>query len=229
MTRSPLRSKVLTVTALTTMGAASLSMATTSPPANADGPPASNVAVAWQRTAIRTIFTETVPTPAAPVGALYLSFTSLAVHDAARQGHQYGRASASAAVATAAHDVLWEYSPASRANLDADLATSLDQVRDGAAEDRGVAIGAAAADAIISSRLGDGRGDASIIYSRTPGPGVWQPPAGGGMAIPWLGFVKPVIDVATVALDGPDPIGSPAYAADYNEVRRVGAVDSTPA
>jgi hypothetical protein len=228
MTRPHLRSKTVALGALTLV-AAPLAVASTPTSAAADGPPASTIAVAWQRTAIRTIFTETVPTPAPPVGALYLSFTSLAVHDAAREGHQYGRATASAAVATAAHDVLWEYFPASRANLDADLATSLDQVRDGAAEDRGVAIGAAAADEMIASRVGDGRGNASIVYSQAPGPGVWQPPAGGGMAIPWLGFVKPVIDVPTVVLDGPDRIGSAAYAADYNEVKRVGAADAAPA
>ena len=46
------------------------------------------------------------------------------------------------------------------------------------------------------------------------------------MALPWLGFVKPVVDVPPVALDGPDPLTSAAYAKDYDEVRRVGAVDS---
>ena len=46
------------------------------------------------------------------------------------------------------------------------------------------------------------------------------------MAFPWIGFVDPVVDVAPVALDGPDPLTSAAYATDYNEVRRVGAVDS---
>lgn len=46
------------------------------------------------------------------------------------------------------------------------------------------------------------------------------------MALPWLGFVTPVIDVDPVALDGPDPLGSAAYAGDYAEVRTLGAVDS---
>jgi len=43
------------------------------------------------------------------------------------------------------------------------------------------------------------------------------------------GGTRQPCDVATrraVALDGPDPLTSAAYATDYNEVRRVGAVDS---
>ena len=42
------------------------------------------------------------------------------------------------------------------------------------------------------------------------------------MAFPWLGFVDPVVDVAPVALDGPDPVSSTAYATDYEEARLLG-------
>ena len=87
--------------------------------AHGEGSLASAVAVEWQQTAIRTIFAETVPTPAPPVGAMYLSFTSLAVHEAARQAQRMGSHAATAAVAAAALDVLNEYFPASRAQLDA--------------------------------------------------------------------------------------------------------------
>ena len=81
----------------------------------------------WQRIAVRTIWTETCPLPAPPVGSMYLTFTSLAVHDAASEAQRRGRVAATAAVATAAHDVLWEYFPASRTNLDADLAATMAQ------------------------------------------------------------------------------------------------------
>jgi len=47
------------------------------------------------------------------------------------------------------------------------------------------------------------------------------------MALPWLGFVDPVVDVEPIALDGPDAITSRAYARDYEEVRRLGSGDST--
>lgn len=188
---------------------------------------AAEAAVEWQRIAVRTIWTETVPSPAPPVGSMYLAFTSLAVHDAAQEAHRRGRVAATAAVATAAHDVLHEYFPGSRAALDAELAAMMARVPDGAKADAGAAIGAAAADAMIASRVGDGRFDASIVYQKAAGPGVWQPAPGGVMALAWLGFLKPVVDVEPVALDGPDPLGSAAYARDYQEVAALGSTTST--
>ena len=179
----------------------------------------------WQRTAARTIYNER-NTPV-PVGTLYLAFTSLAVHDAAGQAQRYGTHAAAAAVAQAAHDVLVEYFPLSADALDADLDASLDMVPDGKKEDAGRDIGAAAADAMIESREDDGRGDMSIVYDKDPGLGIWQPAPGGAMALAWLGFVDPVVDVQPVTLDGPDWIDTPAYAVDYEEVRLYGSLDST--
>lgn len=189
------------------------------------------VVVDWNRIAIRTVYTEgATPVPAGP---LYLGFSSLAVHDAVttatdhRGGH--GRVSVVAAAAVAAHDVLVEYFPASAEALGADLTRWLDGVKDGPAEDRGVAIGAAAADRMIASRVGDGRGT-SHPFTQTPAPGVWRPTTPGtSMAVPWLGFVEPlVLDSATqVRPDGPDSITSAEYAADLEEVRVLGSVTST--
>ena len=187
---------------------------------------AAEAAVLWQRIAVRTIWTETTPLPAPPVGSMYLAFTSLAVHDAASAAQRRGRVAATAAVATAAHDVLWEYFPASRVNLDADLAATMARVPDGAKADAGTAIGAAAADAMIASRVGDGRFDASRVYQKAPGAGVWQPPA-TGMALAWLGFLRPVVDVAPVVLDGPDDLTDADYTADFREVASVGSTTST--
>ena len=129
-------------------------------------------------------------------------------------------------MATAAHDVLYEYFPASRARLDADLAASLARVPDGRKEAEGVRIGEAAAGRMIASRVGDGRGDPTVVYDKDPGLGVWQPATGGVMAIAWLAFLDPVVDVPPVVLDGPDPLGSTAYAEDYEEVRMIGSDDS---
>ena len=188
-------------------------------------PLASSIAVDWQRTAARTIYVER-GTPV-PVAALYMSFTSLAVHDAATEAQRHGTHAAAAAVAVAAHDVLLEYFPLSAAGLDADLVTSLAMVPDGKKEEAGVAIGAAAADEMIASRVGDGRGDTSVVYTKSAGLGIWPAaPVPGGMAFAWLGFVDPVVDVKPVTLDGPDPITSTAYAKDYEEVRLLGSVDS---
>ena len=185
---------------------------------------AAEAVVAWQRVANRTIYAETGLAP--PLGALYLSFTSSAVYDAALEGHKHGRVAATTAVARAAHDVLYAYFPGSRPALDADLAQMTASLPDGPKADLGDTIGAAAANAMIDSRVGDGRGDASIVYSKAPAPGVWQPSA-SGMALPWLGYVRPVIDVTPVVLDGPDSLTSPAYTAEWDEVRRLGSAGST--
>ena len=198
----------------------------TAPAASAEGPLASSIAVDWQRTAARVIYVERGTAP--PLGALYLSFVSLAVHDAAGEAQKQGTHAAAAAVATAAHDVLREYFPLSGATLDADLAASLAMVPDGKKQDAGVAIGAAAADEMIASRVGDGRNDASIVYTKTAAIGVWPAlPMPGGMALPWLGFVDPVVDVEPVSLDGPDPVSSAAYAKDYEEARTLGSIAGT--
>ncbi|HEU5000851.1 MAG TPA: hypothetical protein VFT68_18080, partial [Lapillicoccus sp.] len=138
----------------------------------ADGPMASSIAVAWQRTAIRTIYTENLLAP--PAGGLYLAFTSLAVHDAAVEAQRQGTHAAAAAVATAAHDVLRHYFPTSGTALDRDLAASLAKVPNGKKETAGARIGAAAAVAMIASRVGDGRNDASIVYAKPPALGIWQ-------------------------------------------------------
>jgi hypothetical protein len=47
------------------------------------------------------------------------------------------------------------------------------------------------------------------------------------MALAWLGFLRPVVSVEPVALDGPDALTSAAYAADFREVASVGSATST--
>jgi hypothetical protein len=184
---------------------------------------AAGIALDWQRTALRTVYTEAA-TPV-PSSALYLGFTSLAMDDAVRTARGRRHASAAAAAAVAAHDVLVAYFPASAAKLNADLTTSLAAIPDGPAERRGTAIGRAAATKMIASRVDDGR-NANVVYRRDPAPGVWQP-GPTGMALAWLGFVKPLVLRHAVRVDGPDPINSAAYAADFNEAKRVGSENST--
>jgi hypothetical protein len=213
------------VALIVVLTAAPLSVVT-APAASSDTAPGapSAVAVAWQRIALRTIFTEGATPP--PVGTLHLAFTSLAVDDAVQATHGLGSNAARAAVATAAHDVLSAYFVNSRARLDADLAASLAQVPDGPGETEGILRGQATATAMIESRVDDGFGDPTIVYAKPPAIGVWQPPPGGAMAAAWLGFVRPLVPIAPVPLDGPDPVSGAAYATDYDEVRRLGSVGS---
>ena len=182
-------------------------------PAVADQPESAETALVWQGNALATV-------PFSPAQALYLSFTSTAVDRAVRKSLQRADSSETAAIAQAAHDVLVEYFPASTGTLDPRLAESLAGVDDGPAESRGVAIGAEAADEVIASRVDDGRGDPSIVYSAEPGVGVWVDTR--PMAVPWYGFVDRVNGGRPVAVDGPDPVGSPAYRADLAEVQADG-------
>jgi hypothetical protein len=205
--------------------AAPLSVVTAPAASSAAAPGApSAVAVAWQRIALRTIFTEGATPP--QVGVLHLAFTSVAVDDAVQATRGMGSNAARAAVATAAHDVLSAYFVNSRAHLDADLAAGLAKVPNGPGEAKGILSGRAAAAAMIESRVSDGFGDPSIVYAKPPAIGIWQPPPGGAMATPWLGFVRPLVPIAPVLLDGPDAVPSAAYATDYDEVRRLGSVGS---
>ena len=162
---------------------------------------------------------------------LYLGFTSLAMYQAAEAaGRQHG--SQVAAIAQAAHDVLLEYFPASETALADALVTSLADVPDGVAKQRGVDAGARVAHKLIVSRAHDGRNDTSIIYQREQEPGVWQPAPGGTMLGAWIGFVRPLVLNKPIRADGvtgPDPLTSAEYATQYDEVRRAGSATATAA
>ena len=183
------------------------------PAAGAQEPESAEIALEWQETALSTV-------PFSPAQALYLSFTSTAVDRAVHKSLDRANSSETAAVARAAHDILVEYFPTASSALDAKLVDSLAGVPDGPAEAQGVGIGAEAADELIASRVGDGRGDPSIVYSADPGIGVWVDSR--PMAVPWYGFVDRVMGGRPVVVDGPDPVGSAAYRTDLAEVQADG-------
>lgn len=195
------------------------------PGAGASEPPSvdpgsTEVALTWQATALSTV-------PFSPAQALYLAFTSTAVDKAVHKSLKTANSSESAAIARAAHDVLVEYFPAAAGNLDARLAETLAGVPDGPDETTGAGIGAEAAAEVIASRVGDGRGDTSIVYSAQPGIGVWVDSR--PLAAAWLGFVDRIAGGRPVVTDGPDPVGSPAYRADLAEVQADGRTGADPA
>lgn len=130
-------------------------------------------------------------------------------------------ASATAAAAAAAHGVLSGLLPDRAADLDAALATVLEAVPDGTAEDDGVAVGRAAAAAMLAARAEDGRG---IPNPRTygDGPGEYRPtpPDFAEFAASWLSRVKPFLadEAAYYRTAGPPALESEQYATEYNEV-----------
>jgi hypothetical protein len=137
--------------------------------------------------------------------------------------------SSDAAVAAAAHAALSTLAPDSGATLDAALAAVRERVPNGPAEDEGVAVGEAAANAILAARAGDGW-DATVEYAPSGAAGAWvpTPPAFAPALLPSWGKVTPF------TLERPDqfrpaPPSSPAsarYAAGLREVLEMGGETS---
>jgi hypothetical protein len=156
-------------------------------------------------------------------------------------------ASPEAAIAAAAHDVMASVVPdsgtaaqqaAAMLIVSAAYAEALAAVPEGSAKADGIAIGQAAAVSIVSQRCCDGALGANIPYVLVPGPGFWRPtpnpvppdPLSGGVGLtppmlPAWGDVTPFTLNANEQFrpDGPPPLWSDEYAADYNEVKAIGA------
>ena len=140
-------------------------------------------------------------------------------------------ASAEAAAVAAAHRVLLSYFPASSSVLDAARAASLAAIADGQAEANGVAVGEAAAAALIALRSSDGSVPPAFHLPSNADPGEWQltpscPPAGGVLAH-WQNVTPFGITSAEKFRSAPPPpLGSRRYTRDFNEVKSVGAANS---
>src|SRR5215203_1448086 len=154
-------------------------------------------------------------------------------------------ASKDAAVATAAYMVLSNVVstvPASisfptRASvlqsLASQYAASLSAIPDSPFKTQGVAAGNAAAETMIAAREGDGRfGPSQWVPNSAPGH--WQPlvnPATGQPMLdptPWVGGVQPFLmqSSSQFRTAGPLALGSAAYAAEFNEVKALGSINS---
>src|SRR5262245_38041934 len=213
-----------------------LSLALAGPPARAD------VVTDWNVIATNAIPVGGLNFPAIQ-GSRILAMTHAAIHDALnaidRRYNPYALdrlaepgASPEAAVAAAAHDVLVAQLPAQKTTLDAAYASSLAGIMDGAAKTRGVAIGQAAAAAILASRSADGS-TAPMPYTPGTGPGIWQPtpPALLPAALPGWGQVTPFALASGGQFRPARPVffdlTSAEYAADYKEEKTIGDVNST--
>ncbi|MER7248528.1 vanadium-dependent haloperoxidase [Kribbella sp. NPDC000426] len=137
------------------------------------------------------------------------------------------RASAAAAVATAAYDVLRARVP-NASGLDSTYADYLAGVPAGRAKDRGVALGQSVAAAVLAWRAGDGLGNTVPYVQRTPGPGVWEPTLPTPPVDIVLTQVRPLAlrYRAQFRPGGPDALTSKRYARDVAEVASVGRKDS---
>ena len=137
-----------------------------------------------------------------------------------------------AAAATAAFRVVSVLVPKQTMALQEHYDTSLAAIADGPAKAGGIAVGEAAAKAMLAKRAGDGRyEDFTIVQGTAPGEWRASPPRFdlGLDPSPWVGNVTPFLvpDVRMLRIDGPDRLRSRAYARDFNEVKSLGSLTST--
>jgi hypothetical protein len=159
--------------------------------------------------------------------------------------------SSAAAIATAAHHTLvgcpdcnpphsglqppLGLTPEQQAILDGDYAAYMAAIPDGTAKTNGIAIGEQVAAAVVALRTNDGRErnpTLEELHPPPPGPGIWEPNAGDPPP-PVLGLRLPGItplaleSAAQLRPDGPNELIDEDYAHDFNQVKELGAVDST--
>jgi hypothetical protein len=206
-----------------------------------------NAATTWNRIASTAIMSPP------PVGAgqpphaalLSLAMVQAAVYDAiiAIDGSRQPYLAApdaepwyskEAAVAAAAFRVLVSLFPAQESALRAEYDASLAAIADGPAESGGVAVGEAAAAAMLVARANDGRFSPFTPVEGSD-PGEWrlappQGPAGTVARDPaaWVGNVRPFLvpNVEMLRTEGPNVLTSAAYAEDFNEVKELGSLSS---
>lgn len=201
-----------------------------------------NEVTKWNEIAVSTVNAQPPITSQAQAGSIFMAMVQGAVYGAVNAVDRHGKpylvnrsfpkASADAAAATAAFRVLNTLFPS--AALQTAYNASLAGIPDGAAKDQGIDVGTQAADAMLAE--GHTAAQMPIACSFSSGQaGVWQPlagPTGAPSCDPaaWVGNAKPFIVESATQFETPGPyaLDSPEYAADVNEVERVGAINASP-
>jgi hypothetical protein len=142
-------------------------------------------------------------------------------------------ASPEAAAIRAAYIVAVNEFPTKTATIDSAYETSIAGVSaSGEAIANGIAVGEAAAYAVLAARVVDHRSDPELEgYTPGGGPGVWipTPPAFASPLTPFLQFVTPFgyDDPTRFRPDPPRALDRRAYAIDYREVMDLGRATAT--
>jgi hypothetical protein len=200
---------------------------------------AADVVTEWNQIALTKTLT-VVPAQAPVQQTRTMAIVQVAVHDAinafTREFQTYGsppsppaNGSVEAAAIAAAHQALKALFPGQADSLDASFAASL-AAHGLSALDEGIAFGRAVADAILALRANDRAANAQFDYT-VPGAGqigVWTRLNGAAALLPGWGSVTPWVLRSGDQFRPPAPIdlASDAWAADYNEVLTVGALNS---
>ena len=134
-----------------------------------------------------------------------------------------------AAAATAAYRVLSNILPTQQARFALLYADYLAGISPGKARDGGIAVGEAAALAMINARTNDGRFGAFRFTVGTER-GEWRPvlPLFVNDPAAWVKDVKPFMirRASDYRSDGPNPLSSKKYAREFEEVKTLGSASS---
>jgi len=198
-------------------------------PADAD------VVTDWNNAALDAIRAERT---APPIASRSLAILNVSIYDAvngiARTHEPYlvqsavaASASRKAAASAAAHEALVDLFPASASSFDALHAAVLAGIPNGPQKTAGITWGEFVANQILAARANDGH-DAIVPPPGGSGPGVWvpTPPAFLPYLLPQWGFVVPFAmrNSSQFRPPGPPALDSQRYAADYEEVKELGAL-----
>ena len=193
------------------------------------------VVIEWNR-----ILQATIPSTAGLQSPRYFSMLHVAMFDAINsiergytpyyvRVHASAGASADAAAAQAAHDVLTGLFPANVAIYDTALAARLGPIPPGLAA-QGVVVGKSVATAILAWRQNDAWSAAPPAYVLPLLPGLWQPTPPANAAAGGTQFPK-VTPFATHSAtqflhDLPPTLTSARFTTDFNEVKEIGSATS---
>jgi type II secretion system protein G len=138
--------------------------------------------------------------------------------------------SVDAAVVSAAHGSLVRLAPAERQMLDAALNVSLSKIVDGQGKTEGTALGQQIAEKLVALRSTDGAA-VKVVFTAKPGVGLYQftPPHSLPAILAQWGSVTPFVLRSSAGLDlkGAPALTAAQFARDFEEVRSVGARNST--
>jgi hypothetical protein len=197
-------------------------------PANGD------VVTDWNNAALDAI---RAGSTAPPIASRNLAILHVSIYDAVngidRRHEPYlvpsavpASASREAAASAAAHEALVNLFPAGASSFDTLHAAILASIPDGPHKIAGIVWGEFVAGQILAARANDGS-DAIVPPPGGSGPSVWIPTPRGFFPyqLPQWGFVVPFAMSSSSQFrpSGPPSLDSQRYAADYNEVKELGA------
>jgi hypothetical protein len=212
-----------------------LGASTTLQPTRTSAAPGDNAVLHWSGVAATAIAVGRAPASSSVLGgmvhgAMYDAVAAVegGLEPFATDVSSAPGASADAAVAQAARDVLVARVPGQAPAVQTAYDTYMASIPDGPAKDAGKAVGMAAAAGMLAMRTGDHFDDVVPYVQPTPGPGVFEPIAPTPPVDPKLAFVRPFTyaSPSDYRPGGPLRLTSKRYAKDLAEVQAYGRVDS---